>query len=85
MLTYTCRPFFPSEVCHEEGKEDPLDELCLKIQDQKLVSGYVSGQLNKSARRPASSAKALHRPRTTPASLANFFTEANPFQKPFGL
>ena len=42
-------------------KEDQFDELHLEIEDQKLFSGYTSGQANKSARWLTSSAKALHR------------------------
>ena len=39
--------------------EDPLDELHLKIQNLTLISGYASGQANKSVRWLTSSAKAL--------------------------
>ena len=44
--------------------EDPLDELHLKIQNLTLISGYASGQANKSVRWLTSSAKALQHPQT---------------------
>ena len=58
----TCRLSYLSGVCHEEGKEDRLDELHLEIKNQMLILGCASGQGNKSARWLASSAKALQRP-----------------------
>ena len=57
-----CRLSYLSAACHGEGKEDQLDEMRSEIQHQKLVSGYASGQVNKSAGWPASSTKALHNP-----------------------
>ena len=54
----TCRLSYLSGVCHEEGKEDRLDELYLEIKNQMLILGCASGQGNKSARWLASSAKA---------------------------
>ena len=58
--THIWRLSYLSKACHEKGKEDQLDKLCLEIQHQKLVSEYVLGQVNKYARWSASSTKALH-------------------------
>ena len=61
-------------LCHEEGKEDKLDELCLEIQHQRLVcrmACFVSQRFVTSSKTPTSSVK--------------FLRASNPSQKPLGL